>query len=132
MRIGFTGTKEGMTDQQALVLYDILKGLEISEAHHGDCVGADSEFHVMCIDLGIPVHIHPPTNSYARAFCENAAKVHPKKPYLERNKDIVNVSDAMFATPKENEEQLRSGTWATIRYTRKTGKKLTIIPRMEE
>jgi len=117
-----------MTDQQALALYDALKGLpEVSEAHHGDCIGADGEFHVMCQDLGIPIHIHPPDNPYARAFCEDAIKVHEKKPYLERNKDIVNNSDVMFATPKESEEQLRSGTWATVRYSRKTGKKLTII-----
>lgn len=48
------------------------------------------------------------------------------KPYLVRNKDIVNASEGMLAAPRGPEE-LRSGTWSTIRYARKCRKKVLIM-----
>ena len=36
-------------------------------------------------------------------------------------------SDILIATPKEKEEQLRSGTWATIRYAKKTKKIVFLV-----
>lgn len=44
----------------------------------------------------------------------------PAKPYLERNKDIANEGiDGLIAAPSGWVEELRSGTWATVRYARK-------------
>jgi hypothetical protein len=40
---------------------------------------------------------------------------------IERNTEIVDDSDHLFAAPKEQFEQLRSGTWATVRRARKKG-----------
>lgn len=54
-------------------------------------------------------------------------EVRPAKPPLIRNHDIVNNVELMIACPFETTEQLRSGTWATIRYTRKQKKHLIII-----
>jgi predicted Rossmann fold nucleotide-binding protein DprA/Smf involved in DNA uptake len=46
---------------------------------------------------------------------------------LVRNKVIVNISDVILATPFEDKEVMRSGTWSTIRYARKVGKTPIII-----
>jgi len=116
MKIGFTGTREGMTDEQKSKVSEILKDFDIEEAHHGDCVGADSDFHEM-LDENV-IHIHPPKNESKRAFCEGGI-VYSGRPYLVRNRDIVNSSDILIATPKDMKEHFRSsGTWATIRFAR--------------
>jgi hypothetical protein len=64
------------------------------------------------------VIIHPPTISTKRAFCKGDILL-AEKPYLDRNKDIVLASNLLIATPLEFEEQIRSGTWSTVRFARK-------------
>lgn len=132
MRVGFTGTQQGMTEYQALKLRTILKDLnkvnKITEAHHGDCVGADFQFNMLVRAMfpNAKVHIHPPIKAGKRTFCD-ADVMHDEKDYLVRNHDIVDAVDILLATPKENKEVLRSGTWATIRYAKKQGKKPGVI-----
>jgi hypothetical protein len=119
MRIGFTGTKQGMTDEQKALVHQMLyeKADRIISVHHGDCIGADADFHHIAAALNIFITIHPPENPKFRAFCKGAI-THPEKGYLERNHDIVNDTSVLIATPA-GKEVLRSGTWATIRYARK-------------
>lgn len=125
--IGFTGTQKGMTSAQRTSVSKILSTFQrISEASHGDCIGADEEFHQLCLGK-IPLVIHPPLNEWKRAFCKGGKKRKKSKPYLERNHNIVDASTVLIATPKEIKEQLRSGTWATIRYARKRGKQIFIV-----
>lgn len=48
MRIGFTGTREGMAPAQQGAVFAVLTRLRAEGAewlHHGDCVGADTEAH---------------------------------------------------------------------------------------
>ena len=71
--------------------------------------------------------IHPPNIKDKRAFCNDYRFSFPEKPYLERNHDIVDNSDVLIATPKESVEQIRSGTWATIRYAKKLNKPIMIM-----
>src|SRR5688572_17438329 len=87
-------------------------------AVHGDCVGADAEFHAICRQLDIPIIIYPPENPDLRAYCKGAAKVMPVMPYLDRNRAMVDLSHTTLAAPDSMKERLRSGTWATVRYTR--------------
>jgi predicted Rossmann fold nucleotide-binding protein DprA/Smf involved in DNA uptake len=48
--------------------------------------------------------------------------------YLKRNRAIVDGSEILVATPKEEDgEALRSGTWATVRYARKMGRVIYIV-----
>ena len=122
--IGFTGTEEGMTELQKAKLSNYLSQYS-GDFHHGDCVGADEEAHHIARKLDYKIVIHPPTNPVKRAFCEG--DILPRKDYLVRNKDIVYSSDVLVATPKEREEILRSGVWATVRFARKMGKKLVMI-----
>lgn len=48
--------------------------------------------------------------------------------YMARNDRIVAYSDVLLAWPLTAVEELRSGTWATIRRARKQGKEVRIYP----
>jgi predicted Rossmann fold nucleotide-binding protein DprA/Smf involved in DNA uptake len=74
----------------------------------------------------IKIIIHPPTDNKLRAYCKSDNYTQPKS-YLERNKDIVNSCEQLIACPLTQEEELRSGTWATIRYARKTNKHILLF-----
>ena len=131
MKIGFTGTQTGITPPQFDLLVEVLQELhEVTEAHHGDCLGADREFAVT-IDavFGIGkmlLHRHPPDDDKKRAFTRYDVD-YPVAPFLVRNKDIVNATEILIACPKTQHEELRSGTWATVRYARKQGGVVVIL-----
>lgn len=121
MKVGFTGTREELTPQQAERLGYFLASLEgvITEVHHGDCVGADALFHEWCSDHNFQIRIHPPEDEKYRAWCNSEfSTLDSPRPYLERNRVIVGESDLLIACPKYAHEELRSGTWSTIRYAR--------------
>ena len=125
-RIGFTGTAKGATEEQKRTFTRELLRKDAGQFHHGDCVGADAAAHDIVITLGWEVVIHPPINNRKRAF-KKAGIVLPAKPYLERNHDIVDQTNTLYAVPKGFEEELRSGTWATIRYARKLKRGIVIF-----
>lgn len=130
MIIGYTGTQLGMSDRQKAGLRTHLLLAEPgSEFHHGDCTGGDEEAHAIALECGLRVVIHPPINPNKRAFCKGAAVVLESKDYIPRNHDIVDASQLLIAGPKTNDEELRSGTWATVRYARKTGKQRLLLTR---
>lgn len=126
-RIGFTGTRQGMTGEQREVVRRVL--LTASEAHHGDCVGADADFHELASAGGIETTAHPPEDDKLRAFCR-ADRITDAKSYLERNKDIVDAVDVLVACPKEAKEprvKRGSGTWQAIGYAKRTGRRTLIV-----
>ena len=129
--IGFTGTQMGMTEPQKRTFSTIFgtrfKSSEI-HFHHGDCVGSDAEAHDIAKTYGVnvKVHIHPPLKNDKRAFKQGDVMYEPKE-YLDRNQDIVNACDILIGAPRRQEEELRSGTWATLRYAKKNNKKYVII-----
>lgn len=125
MKVGFTGTQRGMSAAQRAELRAQLVGA--TELHHGDCIGADAEAHAIAQSLGIRIVIHPPEISAKRAFCKGAAVTYLPLPYLERNRHIVNLTARLIAAPKTAEEELRSGTWATVRYARQRRRPVTIL-----
>jgi hypothetical protein len=125
--IGFTGTRQGMSQKQKRKLSKLLANIpEEIIFHHGDCIGADAEAHKIAKRLGYTIAIHPPINSLYRAFC-SADILYWAKPYLERNKEIVDMCSLLIVCPKENTEVLRLGTWSTKRYAQKRDKELIII-----
>ena len=99
----------------------ILCKLKPTEFHHGGCKGADTEASRIAATLGIHVVCHPPIDKKAIGDYY-ADKVLPEKEYLDRNRDIVDCTDCLIATPKENFEVVRSGSWYTVRYARKQNK----------
>jgi hypothetical protein len=106
-----------MTEDQRVAVESLLRVLDASHVHHGDCIGADAEFHALAVARDARIEIHPPTDSSKRAWCK-ADTMWPDHGYMMRNQHIVDCSDTLIATPGEMEEVLRSGTWATIRRAR--------------
>jgi ribA/ribD-fused uncharacterized protein len=127
MRIGFTGTRHGMNDCQLLTLKRVIGGVDsVESVHHGDCVGADCQFHQTCRERSFSVVLHPPIQQQNRAWCSGASAIRPSLGYLQRDHQIVDESDILIATP-DGIEKLRSGTWATVRYARKCNLPILII-----
>lgn len=172
MKIGFTGTRKGMTDAQKLsferwigvICLERWKNVEGEveesqvlpvELHHGCCVGADTEAHETFLAvMGVVGNttncitvLHPPSDphkidgrfqqilmttsvygaNYHTGNPVRVQRVYRPAPYLMRNHAIVDQSDMLVATPAGDQEVVRSGTWATIRYARKLQKPLMII-----
>lgn len=124
MIAGFTGTRHGMTPAQLAGVGDLLRKLTPERGDHGDCVGSDEQFHDLCIARFVPVVIHPPTDGRYRANCQGAMRVEKPRPYLARDRDIVEGCDLLIATPREDTEpppQRGQGTWYTVRYSRTVG-----------
>ena len=123
MKVGFTGTRNGMNHLQTITVLGVLENHNITEIHHGDCIGADSDFH----DMGrlfdyIKIVIHPPSKNDLRAY-KDGDEVKEPDSYFARNRNIVNTTDFMIATPPTMEHLTRGGTWYTIDYSIKVGKK---------
>lgn len=124
MKAGFTGTRLGMTASQKEALARYLQELKVSELHHGDCIGADQEACEIAQTLGIPTVCHPPDKSNLRAYTKNTATNTPK-PYLVRNRDIVNETEVLLAAPHETRPS--NGTNYTINYAKSLGKTVLVL-----
>lgn len=137
MKIGFTGTRNGMNEIQAKTLVQLFTGFrefdkKITEFYLGDCVGADMQSGHLIFK-----HAKNPFKCYLLPSdipsMQGHLEIHypcvrlPPKPPLERDVDLVISIEILFATPKENIEQIRSGTWYTIRQAKKQGKDIYII-----
>lgn len=141
IHVGFTGTRNGMSPAQLDCVVQIVTDLRLLDqltAHHGDCVGADNEFHDIMTRFASAIVIHTPVDNANRAFCERDSPRGdnrysliglPAKTHLARNRDIVTESGVMIATPYESIHQTRGGTWYTVDYTRKMKKPLALVLR---
>lgn len=127
--LGFTGTQRGLSAQQRAILdahFRIAPEPPIF-FHHGDCIGADSEAHDLFTSIWGHDHviIHPPLNPKKRAF-RVSPNVLAERDYRDRNRDIVLQCNILLACPI-GEEELRSGTWMTVRIARKSNRSHVII-----
>jgi len=123
--VGFVGSRIQLTPTQRDEITNILRALDVAEVRHGDCFGADAEFHDIATTLGLSIVVHPPVNRTLRVH-KTETTLRPK-PYARRNRDIVDAIDVLIACPKESEEQPLSGVWAAVQYARKRGKKVQLI-----
>jgi hypothetical protein len=126
--LAFTGTQEGMTKAQRKVFRKLLAEIDPSVFIHGDCIGADAEAHAIAFEeQGREVRKRPCNIPQKRAFTKGGTVVAPPEPPLDRNHKMVDDGQALVATPKTMHEELRSGTWATVRYARKLDRPVWII-----
>jgi hypothetical protein len=133
IHVGFTGTRFGATDVQLARMRELLTTLvarsfadEQFTAHHGDCVGADAQFHALARELAWSIVIHPPVDDSERANCSGDQRRDPLT-HMKRNKAIVTESHLMLAIPRDMTEQQFGGTWKTIGMSRKAKKPLVIV-----
>jgi len=131
IEIGFTGTRRGMTIAQHRALVKIMLSYHKMSGtfvwHHGLCTGSDEQSHKLAQVFDFYIHGHPPTDEKHMATLDGFVGLDEPKPYLRRNHDIVDSTGILIATPHEHVEVLRSGTWSTIRYAKRIGKKVVII-----
>ncbi len=129
IRIGYSGSRKGMTTPQMRALYSYLSRVLLVndqydpeiEGHHGDCVGGDKEFDVIATVLGCRRIAHPPLNTRLRAWCQ-ADEIRKPKDYLPRDWDIASETGELLAAPYTTVPVPGSGTWATIGYAVELGR----------
>jgi len=128
MIYGVTGTRRGWTDAQRTTFTMMIKDLDITEWHHGDCVGVDDQASLIIRRrFGQDViHSHPPDNEKKRAYVPSGP-VYPAKPYLERNWDIAKIIEVLFVIPWTKKKLVQSGTWHTYRAATACKKKTIVI-----
>jgi hypothetical protein len=102
--------------------------------HHGCCVGVDEQAHWFALEAGVGSIGHPPINKSLMMRIDGLAVqfdgFRPAKPYLDRNRDIVDESEVLIVVPKEEPVeglQATGGTWYTYRYARRFGRPTKII-----
>lgn len=130
MKIGITGSREGMSDSQKENFVLLLQKMGMTEFHHGDCLGADAEAHAIVREFfpNVRIVIHPPKSNSLQAHCVGDESKEPLG-YIVRDKNIVDAVEFLFAAPLRTQEQVRSGTWTTVRYARKTSRLHLVLPR---
>jgi hypothetical protein len=119
--VGFTGTREGISERQRFLLRDLLQTwLVFNAVHHGGCIGADAAFHRIVLEAApfAPRHVHPGPEGSRCLIRPDVDMLYANAPYLHRNRDIVDACHLLIACPNTPTEKLRSGTWATVRYAR--------------
>lgn len=138
MIIGVTATQHGLTPHQRQRVRDLFQSIVEDHAasgdtsrielHHGDCIGGDAQLDVLGRQFGFLISVHPPSDSKKQAFCAQFGDdVWVPRQYLDRNRDIARACDLLVACPRTGHEELRSGTWATVRYARAMGKPVIIV-----
>lgn len=129
MKVGFTGTQEpsgGWTQLQAFTR--LLACLQPTVFVHGDCIGWDAiaAMHVAQQYPNCAISKYPSTVTSKVANAPGVIAAPPQHP-LQRNWDIVKTTWLLVACPRENTEQVRSGTWSTIRKARAHGKPVFLV-----
>jgi hypothetical protein len=134
MILGFTGTSHGigMTQRQSDTVRYLFMELQLSELHHGVCIRADAQAHRTAKKLGARIIGHPPIDPSRMDMSLNDFDwCRPPKQYLVRNRDIVAEGvDGLVAAPKdfiEPKSKRGQGTWTTIGYARKAGRRTWIV-----
>lgn len=123
MKVGITGTRNALTGYQeaSIVTFFIEHENEITELHHGDCVGADNWVAIIAAYFKIKTVCHPPIKNELRAF-HNSTEIRTPLNYLARNRNIVDETDMLLVVPYQDTHQPQGGTWYTHDYAVKKGK----------
>lgn len=131
MKAAFTGTQTGMTTAQRTSFRAFLSRNSFSEFHQGCCTGADEEAAEDVARYRPLAHLHGhPSNLKAKTSGKAlrlSKTVHPPLPPLDRNGVMVSLGEVLLACPKGLKEELRSGTWATVRRARKKGIRVVLF-----
>jgi hypothetical protein len=142
-RLGFVGVRRGLTIDQFQAVSRILvaqrgrgalTGIEVAHRSNNGWAGADFSRitrwmkavpKIVLHDCGGPEAETPSLSVESMAswadFSIESSSVPPW------NREIVDESDVLLACPPIAEEEIRSRTWATIRYARGEGKYVVVV-----
>lgn len=134
MRIGITGTREGMNSRQRKQVQEALHALAyeasrdgiVPHFHHGDCRGVDVEAAAIARELGFVIVSHPPVFTETRGYYGGDIE-HGPKGYLERDRDIVDACDLLLVVPLQDKWQPTGGTWYTHDYAVRVGRPVSMF-----
>ena len=122
MNVGFTGTRQGMTNEQKFELARLLGrySQDMFEPWflHGNCIGADEEAAIIANNLQFKLWSFPCDIPDLQSKLVSH-RVELIETPLTRDRHIVRECDILIATPKENARPSSyrgSGTWYTINH----------------
>lgn len=134
MILGVTGTRNQPSDRQVRLLRERIMDPSVNVVHHGDCQGVDALAGGFACKFGKNIVVHPPISDSLRAYahiacpeCRWRRLVLDEQPYLVRDRSLVAVVDELVALPSTLAPVPHSGTWYTINYAKKVGRKVNII-----
>lgn len=130
--VGFTGTRKRVLPLQRFGLRRLLRclfGMGHRRFVHGCCKGADWIATEIAYEMGYVIEGYP---SNLRNFVDVRSIaacdwIHMPRPPLDRNALIIHPAHVVVGVPATEEEEVRSGTWATIRLARKAAKPLVLV-----
>jgi hypothetical protein len=129
--IGFKGTRHGMTEAQREALRRALAGMERSEFHYGDYLGADAEAAEIAVRCSWWAVRHPSIEDAAcQAQTELVTETMKPQAELARYRFIVHRSDLLIACPHNMvaiENDSLGETAFTVNHARSHGKEVWII-----
>lgn len=119
MKLGISGSRNGLSKSQEEYLINFVKNNNIKEFHHGDCVGVDEQSHKIIENYSpnTKIIVHPPDKDILRKFCQGY-QIRKPLSYLNRNKKIVEDSDYILTFPSPDSK----GTWHVISYAKSQNK----------
>jgi hypothetical protein len=135
-KVGFTGTRNGMTDAQRETFKAFMGELAAVTFHHGACKGADADAAFLTRHA-LPDAIiiaHPGQSAkggdnewLSQEALDVSGEVRKTKNHFARNRDIVDETDFLIACPPVEPLPASGGTTYTVRYAIKKGKPVRII-----
>lgn len=127
--VSFTGTRAGMTAAQEKTVERLFRSFAnppMGSIAHGNCIGADAQAHAIARRLNFTAMAWPANIAGMQALTDARVMAKPAPP-LARNRKVVDAGGRLVAAPVGFGEELRSGTWATVRYARKRGKLVFVV-----
>lgn len=127
MILGVTGTRSGPTVAQHAAFSRFMRRCPPEAFVHGGASGWDVLAHMIVANLrpSVPIDIYPADGQICPAWnfigWPGNTTVYPEAPPLERNRVITERIHWLIAVPRQDAEELRSGTWSTVRYAREIG-----------
>lgn len=134
VRLGFTGTHEGMTPEQYATVEKLVAELQPAIARHGACEGADAQFSEIVFQAGVPVIVahlghdrHGKSPFRAKSYRCTPGDELPSERYMKRNRAIVAKSNLMIATPRSKPFPSSGGTLLTTRAANASKTPVTVV-----
>lgn len=131
--LGMTGTRDGMTEAQKTTCLKLFLEFKPDIYIHGCCQGADQDFHHLIIKTTLgkkcPQIEGYPASIWQEQWAADQQFHHLHKGYTYKERDLIIATRSKWflGFPRGYEEELRSGTWMTLRMRRKLNKSFIIV-----